>query len=229
MIFTSNYQIDIPNQDILTFLFERTRFKEKDSIWLDGFNPNLKVTLGQTRDLTRRIGQGLRDLGIGEQRGGEDIVLSFVENQVMVAPTLLGVLCAAGIHATCPMTATAFELTRQLKLSSPKILICSPQTQKVAREAVAQSGIQDIRILTMMSESLDIVDANGKSIISNSCLQWRKITDKAELESTTACLVYSSGTTGVPKGKFATITITTDPQNLSIQSAHLTLSFETQA
>ncbi|KIW16025.1 hypothetical protein PV08_06076 [Exophiala spinifera] len=200
MIFTSDYQIDIPNQDILTFLFERTRFKDNDPIWLDALNPNLNVTLGQARDLTHRIGRGLRDLGIGTRHGGEDIVLSFVENQVMVAPTLLGVLCAAGIHATCPMTATPFELTRQLKLSSPKILICSPQTRQVAEEAAAQSGIRGIRLLVMKSELLDIVDENGKSIVSRSYLQWRKITDKAELESTTACLVYSSGTTGVPKG-----------------------------
>ena len=201
MIFNSEYHIDIPNEDTLTFLFNRTRFRGNDPIWLDALNPDLHVTLSKARELTHRIGQGLRDLGIGAQHGAEDIVLSFIENQVMVAPTLLGVLCAGGIHATCPMTATTFELTRQIKLSSPKILVCSPQTRKVAEESIAQSGLSSIRLLVMMSETLDISDASGKSIVSDRHLQWRRMTDQTELETTTACLVYSSGTTGVPKGK----------------------------
>lgn len=200
MIFTSGYHIDIPNEDVLTFLFNRARFKDNDPIWLDAVNPQLYVTLSKARELTHRIGQGLRELGVGSNHGSEDIVLSYVENQVMVAPTTFGVLCAGGIHATCPMTATAFELARQIKLSSPKIVICSAQTRHVAEEAISQSDVKDIKLLIMKSESLDIVDASDKSIISDRHLQWQTITDPSVLETTTACLVYSSGTTGVPKG-----------------------------
>ncbi|KIX01997.1 uncharacterized protein Z518_07936 [Rhinocladiella mackenziei CBS 650.93] len=201
MIFTSDYHIDIPNKDILTFLFTHTRFKEDDAIWIDAANSTLFVTLSKARDLTHRIGHGLRDLGIGEHNGRDDIVLSFVENQVMVGPAVLGVLCAGGIHATCPMTATAFELARQLRLSSPKVLICSAQTRGVAEEAISRSRIEDIKLLVMVSGEYDIVDGSGQSIISEQKLRWRKITDLAVLETTTACLVYSSGTTGVPKGQ----------------------------
>jgi acyl-coenzyme A synthetase/AMP-(fatty) acid ligase len=209
MIFNSEYQIDVPNEDILTFLYSRTRFKEADPIWIDAADPRLHVTLSKARELTRRVGRGLRDLGIGGGKS-EDIVLTFVENQVMVAPTLLGVLCAGGIHATCPMTATAFELGRQIRLSSPKVVICSRQTRKVAEEAIriAQSGssrgrgITPPQLLVMVSEDSDVIDdaSPGKSIVSDRELQWESITDPDVLERTTACLVYSSGTTGLPKG-----------------------------
>lgn len=202
MIFTSQYHVDIPNEDILTFLFTRTPFKDDDPIWIDGLDPSLYVTLSKAKDLTLRIGHGLRALGIGESNGREDIVLSFVENQAMVAPTLLGVLCAGGIHATCPKTATTFELARQIKSSRPKMLVCSEQTRLVAEKAIAQSIVQGIRVLIMTSPSLDIVDTDGKSIISLQALPWQRITSSTTLESTTACLVYSSGTTGIPKGTF---------------------------
>ncbi|KIY00151.1 uncharacterized protein Z520_03836 [Fonsecaea multimorphosa CBS 102226] len=202
MIFESEYDVDIPSIDLLTFLFSRTPFKDDDPIWINPANPdNNHVTLAKARDLTHRIGQGYRDLGIGTDGPGRDIVLSYVENQVMVAPNNLGVLCAGGVHATCSVTATAFELARQIRLSGPKILICSPQTRKAADEAIAQSGVESVRLVMMLSETLDIVDArSGKSIISDRRLEWQKVTDPAVLERATACLVYSSGTTGNPKG-----------------------------
>ncbi|EXJ73084.1 uncharacterized protein A1O5_04233 [Cladophialophora psammophila CBS 110553] len=201
MLFESEYHVDIPDTDLLTFLFSRTPFKDTDPIWINPANPSNHVTLAKARDLTHRIGQGYRDLGIGATWGaGKDIVLSYIENQVMVAPNNLGVICAGGIHTTCSVTATAFELARQIRLSGPKILICSPQTRKAAEEAIDRSGVDGIQLVMMVSEKLDIVDVSGKSIISDRRLAWQRVTDPVILERTPACLVYSSGTTGNPKG-----------------------------
>ncbi|OAL35690.1 hypothetical protein AYO20_05071 [Fonsecaea nubica] len=196
MIFESQYHVDIPSVDLLTFLFSRTPFKDDDPIWINPSNPDNHVTLARARDLTHRIGQGYRDLGIGRHGAGRDIVLSYVENQVMVAPNNLGVICAGGVHATCSVTATAFELARQIRLSRPKILICSAQTRHAAEDAIAQSGVEGIRLVMMVSAELDIVDASGKSVVSDRRLEWERVTDPAVLERATACLVYSSGTTG---------------------------------
>ncbi|KAJ9608406.1 hypothetical protein H2200_007394 [Cladophialophora chaetospira] len=203
MIFNSEYHVDIPDVDLLTFLFSRTPFKDNDPIWINPANPENHVTLGKARDLTQRIGQGYRDLGVGANGASKDIVVTYLENQVMVAPNNLGVLCAGGVHATCSVTATAFELARQIRSSSPKILICSPQTRQSAEDAIKQSEM-DVRLVVMISEKLDIVDAQGKTIISERKLEWQRITDPAVLQRTTATLVYSSGTTGVPKGVVTT-------------------------
>jgi 4-coumarate--CoA ligase len=203
MIFDSEYHIDIPAVDLLTFLFSRTPFKDDDPIWINPANPANHVTLAQARDLTHRIGWSYRRLGVGAQGAGRDIVLTYVENQVMVAPNTFGVLCAGGVHATCSVTATAFELARQIGLSRPKVLVCSGQTRNAAKEAIQQSGL-DVRLFMMVSEQLDIVDMEDRSIIGAERLEWQRITDLAVLQKTTACLVYSSGTTGVPKGVVTT-------------------------
>jgi acyl-coenzyme A synthetase/AMP-(fatty) acid ligase len=201
MIFQSDHSIDIPPIDILSFLFNETPFHEDDPIWLCPNDPSLFINLSQTRLLTGRIGYGLRSLGVGTNTSTEDIVLTFVENQVMVAPTMFGVICAGAIHSTCPVTATVFELCRQIQLSSPKILICSTITRAIAEEAIRNSGI-DIILLVMRSGggACDVFDQTGKSIMCSRTLEWRRITSQEILERETACLVFSSGTTGIPKG-----------------------------
>lgn len=202
MIFSSPFSVDIPKQDLLTFLFDSNRFQDSDPVWIDPSRPDVFITKGKARELTQRIGRSLRDLGIGQNGPAQDVVIHFVENQTMIAPTAFGILCAEGICATCPPTATAFELARQINLSNPKILICSPQTHEVTREALRQSTLQQLpELLIMDSPSNDIREAATKrSILTEQKLQWRRITDAAVLADRTACLIYSSGTTGLPKG-----------------------------
>ena len=206
MTFKSPFHVQIPNEDILTFLFTRSGFAEHEPVYLDAKDPTTLVTLSQLQGFTRRLGHAFREQGIGISGPGRDVVLSYVENQVMVAPTTLGILCAGGIHSTCPKTATPFELARQMRLSQPQTLVCSERTKKSAIEAISKSQIRGIRLLIMDSHTLDVTDENGSSIMSHQQLQWTPITDVEKLRNTTACLVFSSGTTGVPKGKSCPLT-----------------------
>lgn len=203
MIFTPKYNISIPDVDVLSFLFSQTPFKDKDPIWIDPYDLSNTITLAEARNLTHRIGHTLRFYQIGANDDSNNIVLTFTQNQIMVAPCLLGVLCAGGIHSTCPATATAFELARQLKLTQPKVLICSAQTRTIAEQAISESGLKDIKLLVMVSDigKHDLVDADSHSVLSASQLDWKRITSRQDLENRTACVVFSSGTTGIPKGK----------------------------
>lgn len=200
MIFKSPFSIQLPEQDILTFLFESNRFRDDDPVWLDPSRPDIFITKGKARQLTQRIGHSLRNRGIGGK--SEDVVIHFVENQVMIAPTAFGILCAEAICATCPPAATAFELARQLNLSSPKILICSPQTRPVAEDALRRCTLkQPPELLIMDSPAQDIREAStSRSILTAAVMPWKRITDPMLLAETTAFLIYSSGTTGLPKG-----------------------------
>lgn len=198
-IFRSTHApIDIPHLDILSFLFSQTVFDNDTPVWLDAAAPENYLTRASALSFTQRMGWALRNqYSVGAAGGGQDVVMSFVENQVMIAPTFYGILCAGGINATCPPTMTAFEVAKQIQGCEPKAIICSPETFPTARQAVQMSKNTTVRLLIMKSLlPLDLWTEPGNSILTEAKLEWERITDLAELEKRTACLIYSSGTTG---------------------------------
>jgi 4-coumarate--CoA ligase len=58
------------------------------------------------------------------------------------------------------------------------------------------------RVLVLQSKPvprLAMLD-DGRDVISDRKLDWEMITEQEQLESTLVCLLYSSGTSGLPKG-----------------------------
>ncbi|KAK5045111.1 hypothetical protein LTR84_010259 [Exophiala bonariae] len=202
MKFSSPYKVDIPNEDVLTHVLLNTKFKDNDTVWIDGEDPELCITLSQARSLIGLIGQSLRNLGVGASDPASDVVLSFVENQILIGPILFGILAAEGIYSTCSRLATPFELARQISLSTPKVLICSAQTKDIAQTVLRNHGSNASPILLEMdSKQLDLrLVSNGNSILSVGQFPLQCVTDPNVLRNRTACLIYSSGTTGTPKG-----------------------------
>lgn len=45
------------------------------------------------------------------------------------------------------------------------------------------------------------MEDNQACLPSDGKMDWERIADRKELENSLACLLYSSGTTGVPKGR----------------------------
>jgi 4-coumarate--CoA ligase len=201
MEFTSSVKVDFPDQDILTYVFGNTLFEENDPIWFNAANTKEYITLRQARSLTGRIGRYLRNLGVGTNGRGKDFVLCFVENQTLVGPTCFGVLCAGGVHSACPMSSTVAEVSRQIGLSKPKVMICSELTRSTAQKALQQAGLSDsVHLLVMDSSSCTFRNTVDGSSLPLEQLSWEPLTDPSVLDSTTALTLFSSGTTGVPKG-----------------------------
>ena len=101
---------------------------------------------------------------------------------------------------------TVNELARQVKDADAKLLLCSSEFEEGTIQVAKQCGISLDRILVIdarqpkdwklvsIADRSNVLDHNGPM------LQWKRIADKRELKETTACLLYSSGTTGLPKG-----------------------------
>lgn len=95
---------------------------------------------------------------------------------------------------------------RQVKDADAKLLLCSSEFADVTVQAAKQCGIPPSRILIIDAKQpkdwklVSVADRSNVLDLNGPMLDWKRITDQKELKETTACLLYSSGTTGLPKG-----------------------------
>ncbi|KAJ7901853.1 hypothetical protein B0H14DRAFT_3080107 [Mycena olivaceomarginata] len=198
MIYTSSKPASttIPQLDLLSFLFEAA-------------NPTEGITKAQARVLTRRIAHTLRTrFGIGQHGSGKDIVVVMSTGQYLLPILFYGILAAGGVASFASSSFRPEELARQIKQGSAKLCISCPNTQDILlsaarladfplhRSLVFDSSQPQGRLRMLTADSSD----SAKSVIGEFELDWERITNKEELENSLICLLYSSGTTGAPKG-----------------------------
>ncbi|KAJ8124968.1 hypothetical protein O1611_g8671 [Lasiodiplodia mahajangana] len=193
-------EIDIPTVDLWTYLFER-----KDKPWPD--DKEIYIDAGTKRSYTWlqvkntaiEFGRGLRSQW-GFKKG--DVLGFFTPNSVDYAPVFFGVHYVGGVASTANPTYTAKELAFQMKDSGAKGIVTQLPMLSVAREAARIIGLPEDRIILLG----DGRDPSGKfkhfteikptGLLGALNLGPTRVDPKTDL----AFLVYSSGTTGLPKG-----------------------------
>jgi 4-coumarate--CoA ligase len=118
----------------------------------------------------------------------------------MLPMLFLGIIAAGGVYSAASSASMPQELARQVKEAGSGLIICSADCKDVAIEAGRIAGVERGRVLVLGSEpgKLESVEGGG-DLIGREELAWTRVTDPEELESSLICLLYSSGTTGVPK------------------------------
>ncbi|KAJ6006770.1 hypothetical protein N7451_004714 [Penicillium sp. IBT 35674x] len=206
----SRWSVSVPEVDIPTYLFGSPTAPLGDAVaFADAEDPEtLCMTWTELRLWSQRLAAGLQATGLNE--GDRVVILS--GNDVLFPVVNLGVIMAGGIYQSANPHSNARELAYQLNLTTPSFMLASEVTLACALEAAKMVGMERERVFVFDNAPL-IKDGGGNDNIKLKVKHWKhllapkeigrrfnwKKLDPGESKSTTAYMVMTSGTTGLPK------------------------------
>ncbi|PKK82826.1 MAG: hypothetical protein CVT49_11585 [candidate division Zixibacteria bacterium HGW-Zixibacteria-1] len=147
-------------------------------------------TFGEIGDLVGRVAGGLRKKGFSKG----DRVAIIAENCPEWGISYLAAMAAGCIVVPLDVSLKPNELSRMLRVSKARALICSPRWKKEADDMIALNGL---RVDTV---AMNFDEGETLKGLADSDPYFEKSVSRSDI----AVIIYTSGTTGDPKGVILT-------------------------
>lgn len=166
------------------------------AIFRDGLTDKT-YTFGDVRQLAEDFGKGLR--AQYDWQKGDVLAISSLSD-IDMPPIIFGALWAGGTVSTSNPGYTATELSHQLRDSGAKCIVTHYSNIETVKKACSAVGIAEDHIIILGDKK----DSTGRfkhwTSVRNLSNTTRFAARKFDPKTSAAFLVYSSGTTGKPKG-----------------------------
>ncbi|KAF5594073.1 4-coumarate ligase [Fusarium pseudoanthophilum] len=222
MIFTSRYDIPIPEVDLLTYIFDLSSEESQSAltdkpVYVEAHDPTKQLNKAQLKHMVESIAAGLRHTF--KVRDG-DVILGFCENSILYPAVILASIASGGVFTGANPTYTYSELVNQLTVSGAKCIVTDGPRLEMAKKAAKAAGLPQNSLVLIDSKGSSSVDgvSSFQSLLGHGTYSWERISDpkvladkydangassskspNADISLRPAVLNFSSGTTGLPK------------------------------
>jgi PAS domain S-box-containing protein len=184
-------QVGIPLVSLPEFVLQRAAEVPDKPALIDGLTGR-RLTYGELAEGARRTAAGLALRGFG----AGDVFAIWSPNVPEYAVALYGATLAGGVVTTINPLYNAIELAHQLRDAGARALVTAPQSINMALRAAKSAGVEDVYVFGRADGALPF-----DSLLDNDAGRSPVHLDP---QQDVAAILYSSATTGLPKGVMLT-------------------------
>lgn len=191
----------IPRCNILSYVFAEGRSQETEPLWMDAADPSNSLSMAQMHLLIKRFAKGLDDLRVPTGSA----VMVFTPNHIYVPMVYLAAAGSKRAFSGANPVYTVTEVAYQMKILEASVVLIHPGLLETGLKAAKEAGIPSSHIFifsdTPCKATQGVRDWRDMLASESEARQWQWDPLEGEAaEKTIACINFSSGTTGLPKG-----------------------------
>ncbi|KAF2193159.1 acetyl-CoA synthetase-like protein [Zopfia rhizophila CBS 207.26] len=195
MPFLAKQHSRIPTEDILSWSIDSPQYDLDKPVYIDAANPQRTISARQGRSLIRKLAAGLRKQGL--KKGDCVVVASF--NDLYYPILALGIIAAGGVFTGTNPGYTSFEVAHHINIVHGRFIITEPEILKPILDAKHDVPKSNIFIFDSQGQAIPEGFKGWKTLLEYGEEDWPRFDDFEKSKSTIAMLLFSSGTTGLPK------------------------------